>query len=304
MTDIILHHYPTSPYAEKARLALGVKNLSWRSVTIPQIMPKPDVVALTGGYRKTPVMQIGADIYCDTACILRELDRRYPEKNLRPVPEADALASWVETKMFGAAVGVVFARIGDAVPQDFKEDRAKFAGRDFNPERMKAAVPYWLDQLRAVLITLDGMLADGRPFLFGRAPSVADLAAYHPLWFVVARGNMSIPPLAEYARVAAWLERVKAIGHGKPTDMTSTEALEISRTSKPAVPSEADPHDPVGRQPGAKVSVMPDDTGRDPTVGELVTSSAREIVIRRTDARAGTVHVHFPRLGFNVAPAK
>ena len=69
MADLILHHYPTSPFAEKVRLVLGYKNLAWKSVVIPQIMPKPDLQALTGGYRKTPVLQIGADIYCDTALI-------------------------------------------------------------------------------------------------------------------------------------------------------------------------------------------------------------------------------------------
>ena len=54
MADLILHHYPTSPFAEKIRLVLGYKNLDWKSVIIPMIMPKPDVVALTGGYRKPP----------------------------------------------------------------------------------------------------------------------------------------------------------------------------------------------------------------------------------------------------------
>src|SRR5713226_4612446 len=157
MNDIILHHYATSPYSEKVRLALGLKELAWRSVTIPIIMPKPDLVALTGGYRKTPVMQIGADIYCDTACILRELERRYAGKNLYPAPEAEVLASWADTKMFGPAVGITFAHMGDMLPQEFKEDRAKFAGRDFNPERMRAALPYLQDQLRATLATLDAM---------------------------------------------------------------------------------------------------------------------------------------------------
>jgi hypothetical protein len=67
MSELILHHYPTSPFAEKARLLLGFKGLSWRSVHISPVMPKPDLTALTGGYRKTPVLQIGADIYCDTS---------------------------------------------------------------------------------------------------------------------------------------------------------------------------------------------------------------------------------------------
>ena len=71
MNDLILHHYTTSPFSEKIRLILGFKQLAWKSVLIPSIMPKPDVVALTGGYRKTPFLQVGADIYCDTALIAR-----------------------------------------------------------------------------------------------------------------------------------------------------------------------------------------------------------------------------------------
>jgi len=75
MNELILHHYPQSPFAEKARLMLGLKGLSWHSVLIPPVMPKPDLIALTGGYRRTPVLQVGADIYCDTALIARRLER-------------------------------------------------------------------------------------------------------------------------------------------------------------------------------------------------------------------------------------
>jgi hypothetical protein len=46
-----------SPFSEKVRLVLGYKQLAWKSVIVPAIMPKPDVVALTGGYRKTPFLQ-------------------------------------------------------------------------------------------------------------------------------------------------------------------------------------------------------------------------------------------------------
>ena len=70
--EIILHNYPNSPFSEKVRVAFGIKGLSWRSVIQPVIMPKPDLIPLTGGYRKIPVMQIGADIFCDSQIILRE----------------------------------------------------------------------------------------------------------------------------------------------------------------------------------------------------------------------------------------
>ena len=84
MSEIILHNYPQSPVAERARAALGIKGLSWRWVEIPRLPPKDDLTALTGGYRRTPVMQIGADIYCDSHCMLRELERRFPEPSFLP----------------------------------------------------------------------------------------------------------------------------------------------------------------------------------------------------------------------------
>jgi glutathione S-transferase len=102
MTDIILHHYETSPYSEKVRLGFGLKGLPWASVEIPRIMPKPDLTALTGGYRKTPVLQIGADIYCDSQLIMCELERRHPTPSFYPAGRgaADALAWWAEKTTF------------------------------------------------------------------------------------------------------------------------------------------------------------------------------------------------------------
>ena len=84
MHEIILHHYPQSPYSEKVRLTFGLKGLSWRAVEQPSIMPKPELLPLTGAYRKIPVMQIGADVYCDSQCIVRELERRHPTPTVHP----------------------------------------------------------------------------------------------------------------------------------------------------------------------------------------------------------------------------
>src|SRR5437899_11836089 len=85
MADMILHHYPNSPFSEKVRVAFGIKQLAWKSVVIPNIMPKPDLMPLTGGYRKTPVMQVGADVYCDTQLIMLEIEKRAPKPPLLPV---------------------------------------------------------------------------------------------------------------------------------------------------------------------------------------------------------------------------
>ena len=309
MADIILHHYPASPFAEKIRVGLGLKNLAWKSVVIPMVMPKPDLLPLTGGYRKTPVMQIGADIYCDTQLILRELERRHPSPTFYPdgtAGLADAFAFWAEKFMFSPAVGVAFAlggadgRFDDA----FTADRAKFSGRDFDVAKMKAALPKLLDQLRAHLAHLDAMLADGRSFLLGDSPGLADLAPYHCLWFIAQNAGADAPPLKDLPRLRDWMARVAAIGHGEPGELDAKAALEIAKDATPETKSSTDAADPEGRRPGAMVSVVPDDTGRDPVTGELVASSAQEIAIRRNDPLVGEVMVHFPRAGFIVSTAK
>jgi glutathione S-transferase len=305
MTDIILHHYETSPYSEKVRLGLGLKGLTWASVEIPVIMPKPDLTALTGGYRKTPVLQIGADIYCDSQLIMRELERRHPIPSFYPAGRgaADALAWWAEKTMFSPVVGIAFAKRREALPAGFLEDRAKFSGRNIDPGAMLAAVPYLLDQLRAHFYWLDQMLADGRSFLQGSAAGLADLAAYHPVWFLQQKFGSAAAPLDAFPRTRTWAERVAAIGHGRLRQTTSREALNAARTATPNVSATVDPGDPIGRKPGQTVTVTPDDTGRDPVVGELIASGIDEIVVRRSDPEVGEVCVHFPRAGFVVAPA-
>ena len=306
MTDIIiLHHYDTSPYSEKVRLGLGLKGLAWASVEIPVIMPKPDLTALTGGYRKTPVLQIGADIYCDSQLIMRELERRHPSPGFYPAGRgaADALAWWAEKTMFSPAVGVAFAKRPDALPDGFLEDRAKFSGRNIDPAAMMAALPYLFDQLRAHLHWLDQMMADGRSFLQGAAAGLADLAAYHPIWFLQRNFGPAAAPLGGFPRLLSWAERVAAIGHGDRRPMTSQGALAVASAATSSTGTVADRDDPIGRQPGLRVTVTPDDTGRDPVVGELVASSVDEITIKRNDPAVGEVSVHFPRAGFAVTRA-
>src|ERR1700755_405577 len=181
MTDIILHHYDTSPYAEKVRTGLGLKGLAWASVELPQIMPKPNLTALTGVYRKAPVLQIGADIYCDSQLIMRELERRYPTPSFYPAGRgaANALAWWAEKTMSLPAVSIVFAKRPEVLPEGFLQDRVKFSGRNIDPVVMMAAGPNCLDQPRPHLDWLYQAWADGRSFLQGPAVGLADLAAYH-----------------------------------------------------------------------------------------------------------------------------
>lgn len=308
MSELILHHYPQSPFAEKARLMLGFKGLSWRSVMIPPVMPKPDLTALTGGYRRTPVLQIGADIYCDTALMARRLEREKATPALFPnglEAVAAELAQFADQVLFQHGVAINFqpqglaarfAGMPEEVVKGFVADRqALFAGGSASRLDTRVALSQW----PALLGRLEQQLARGKEFLLGDAPCIADFAHYHPLWFVASNAAVA-EALTPYAAVRSWLKRIEDIGHGANSKLTPEEAIQIARESKPESCNTEGFVSPAGLKPGQSVQVSAVDYGTDPVAGELVHEDAEEIVIRREDERAGLVQVHFPRYGFRV----
>jgi len=302
--EIIFHHYPTSPFSEKVRIAFGIKGLSWRAVEQPVIMPKPDLIPLTGGYRKIPVMQIGADIFCDTQIILRELERRYPSPSIFPRGKGlpYGLGFWTDRLFFMPSVGVVFGEIGHMIPEEFKRDREKLSGSAFSTEAMKAAAPFARDQWRAHASFIAEQLDDGRAFLQGAEPTAADIHCYMNFWWIKAAVPHAAPALLkEFPKIETWVARVAAIGHGKQTPMDPKEALAIAKAATSDAKGADDPFDPRGFKPGDKVKVFADDYGRDTIAGEIVFGNAHEIAIRRNDVAVGDVVVHFPRAGFTVS---
>ena len=301
MTKIILHHYAISTFSERVRLAFGLKRMSWRSVSIPPAMPKPDLLPLTGGCRRTPVMQIGADIYCDTQLIMRQLDRLHPEPSLFPNSGeglATVVAWWADEFIFPPALGVMANVIGHRIPQDFVAERKAF-GFPLAREDVAPLFQRHLQQAAAHLGWLELMLADGRPFLLGEA-SAADLAAYCPLWLLRNQGGPEAEALLPLGFARAWYDRLTALGHGDPVEMTAAEAIEVARVTVPRAPALPTDGDPSGLKAGTQVVVTPDDTGRDPVHGLLLAADAQEIVLRYTHPRVGELNLHFPRAGFDV----
>ena len=305
-TQPILHHFDQSPFSEKIRLIFGLKNIAWTSVRISRIMPRPDLMPLTGGYRRTPVMQIGADIFCDTQCIMRELERRFPAPSLLPAGYdglAWGSAMWTDRPFFQNTVNLVFGMLADKVPADFIEDREKLRGAKFDVAAMKAAIPQMRDQFRAHLAWIDTQLGDERTWISGETPSLCDVDAYMNLWYLRNSLENSDEMFAEFDHARAWAGRLRAVGHGSRTELSSAEALEIAARAAPETEELHDPNDPNGRKVGDKVEVMPDDYGKVRVAGEIVALSAQHIAIRRLDPRAGEVVVHFPRAAFLVFSA-
>jgi glutathione S-transferase len=316
MAELILHHYKTSPFSEKIRLILGYKKLAWKSVDVPMIMPKPDVVALTGGYRKTPFLQIGSHIYCDTALICDVLEHVQATPTLYPEGHkglARVVAQWADDRLFWAAMAWNFSPKGVAqlfgggepeqwgpVAKAFGEDRAKMRLGQPRMAPPDAAAAY-----KSYLRRLASMLEE-QPYLLGSAPCIADFAAYHPLWFTRTRTSVMADILTATPSVLAWMDRMAAIGHGTAETLTTADSIAICARSPDvgAVLADTPFQDEHGIALGSRVSVASDNFGPEPTEGELVAATRMHYTLRRKDARAGTVHVHFPRIGYVLEPAQ
>lgn len=312
MTDLILHHYDEAPFAEKIRLIFGIKKLAWRSVIVPAAMPKPDLMPLTGGYRRTPVLQIGADIYCDTQLITAELERRHPEPTLFPDGNpglAYALGSWAHGPYVVTAVAIYMGHddpSGEAVPlpSHFYEDRKKMWLPQFDTDALEPRLPGYRTRLRAHNELVNMQLTDGRAFLTGDNPGLVDIhAMWNPCflrWFSPTEYRRAYDP---YPAIKEWEERLMAIGHGERSELDPKEALEIARASEPSQTGTVDPDDPLDLAAGTAVTITPEDYGKEPVTGELVATTPQSISIRRHDKQVGDVVVHFPKIGYEVVRA-
>lgn len=297
---LILHHYDASPFSQKVRMLLGLKRLDWASVRTPDRLPKPDLVPLTGGYRRAPVMQIGADIFLDSALILAEIERRWPGHDRGATWPVNW---WADRSFFQTTVVVLFGAIGDRVDPGFVADREALSGRPFDLAGMSAAAAPARAAWRAHCGWIEAALADA-PFFGGAEPAIADVAAYMNVWFLAS----ALPELADALgagmdRLGAWRGRMAAIGTGERREMAGAEALTIAARAQP-VAVHHDAADPSGLSPGDAVTLAADDYGRDPVAGTLVALTPERIVVARDTGDLGRLHVHAPRHGYVVAAAR
>ncbi|MGJ7509991.1 glutathione S-transferase family protein [Variovorax sp. GT1P44] len=305
MADLILHHYATSPFSEKIRLILGYKKLAWKSVIIPQIMPKPELLTLTGGYRKTPVLQIGADIYCDTALICDVLEHLAPTPSVYPEPGkglSRLVAQWADTSLFWASMAYSFSGKGAAdvfgkappeLAKAFGDDRKAMSTNMVRLRPGDAAAAY-----KSYLRRLPDML-DDTDYLLGAYPTVADFASYHPLWFTRKRTPSMAGILQLTPAVGDWLDRMAGIGHGTMETFDAAQAIEVAAASEPhTLLSDSTFQDEHGIALGSRVTIAAESFGPEPTEGELIAASRTHYTLRRTGDRIGTVNVHFPRIGY------
>lgn len=304
--ELILHHYDFSNYSEKVRLVLGLKGLDWRSVDVPAIAPKPDFTPLTGGYRRAPALQIGADVYCDTWLIIEHLERLKPSPTIHPGDDRDAarahnnmLTAWAENNLQRSLALFITGLHAEDFAPEFHADRARLHGKP-QPQvaQVKAAAEKYRQQVDIQLSWIDDLLRSATPFLGGDEVSLADISLYQAPWFLqVIAGADAVPE--KYPRLREWAGRVAATGHGGRQELAASDALSIAAQAKPKEITEQAEAMPVGVALGDRVSVSPFDQAS-PAVGQLISMTPQSVSLLTEDPLVGTLHVHFPRLGYRI----
>ena len=307
MTSLILHHYPQSPVAHKVRMAFGIAGASWQSVEIPRLPPKPLLVPLTAGYRRTPVLQIGADIYCDSQNIALAIDQSNLPHSLFPdytYGMAMMISNWAETTLFDLSVRLVLTHALGKVPEDFIRDRGSlYFEPNWTEASLRAALPSVMHELRASLGFVEAHLAatDGT-YLNGQKPCYGDAALGYICWFLRGRWDGGGTLLANYPALSALEAALDRLGDGQPQDMDAEAAL--------AIATAAMPQSPIGIIDGASslaigqtVMIRPKGETADPdVVGTLRYCDGMRISIDHRHEQVGHVAVHFPVVGYVMTP--
>jgi len=304
MPEFILHHYEMSPFAEKARAMLGYSGLSWQSVITREMPPRPHLADLAGGYRRIPVAQMGADVFCDTRIIASEIAAlsNKPLLALENVtPAAKEFVDHTDSEVFFACI---LSASGWPLMRKVINHMAWSEIALFFWDRIKMgrsmAVPVVSAKQAPVIVKgqlnrLEGMLT--KDFLFGDEPCHADFSAYHGLWFIRDLGEKKT--VNAYPNTTAWMNRMKAFGRGPNTALTIEQSLQVANATQPRPVADAERQDPLL---GKRVQIAPSDYAQVPTEGVLVGSTPQRWILARETPATGTVHVHFPKQGFALTP--
>jgi len=297
--ELILHNNPRSMFSEKVRRVLAFKGLDWTDIEVPGLPPKTYLTPLTGGYRRMPVLQIGADIYCDSALIIRKLEEIAPNPTIFPEASAGTaamIADWADHRVAMWSIISVFPDFLPHVTEAFIKDRTALVA-DFAPDRVKVLAPHTLAQLGQFALMLDAALAQ-HPFVAGTEFSVADAACYHVAFFVRSSPR-AFAPLQAKPRIAAWMDRIAAFPAPTITAKEQAYPLTVAAAAEPADLGDFSAEGDVIAL-GQVVSIAADDYAKERIVGEIVKLTPEAIGLRQHDDTLGDTVIHFPRLGFTI----
>jgi len=227
LDETLLYDLNDSPFCLKARICLQLKGVPFRRVTLT--VGRVRELRRLNPLGEVPVLVQGAEVIPDSSRIARFLEAAHPAPQLIPVgAEARAYAALLEewadetlaflvrafkwlnpenraaalantvTEMAGLPLRPLVGRVV------LRRIRRRYAATGIGP----GALPLLAERMRDNLDTLATLL-EGKPYLLGRTPTLADVAAFAQLACMRRYAEQRL--LDEVPVVGAWLERIAAV---------------------------------------------------------------------------------------------
>jgi glutathione S-transferase len=300
--ELILHNHDASIFSEKVRRILAYKNLDWVNIQISPVPPKTNFVPLTGGYRRMPVLQIGADVYCDSALIIRKLEEIAPTPSVFPEGTsgiASMIADWADHRAFKWILLSAYPDFLEHMPDVFVKDRAALIP-ELDPVRVKALSPHAFEQFKQFVHFVNQSLID-HDFIAGNQFSVADAACFH-LFSFARQSPRVFAPVGACPRILEWMRKIADFPAPKIRPEPDTYPLEVAKANEPQDKGDfTEGPDAFGL--GDVVSISADDYAPERVKGQIVKLAPNHIAVLQVTKQLGEVAIHFPRLGFNIEAA-
>tara|TARA_E500000075_G_scaffold53691_1_gene48295 strand:- start:7 stop:939 length:933 start_codon:yes stop_codon:yes gene_type:complete len=300
-TTLILHQYDISPFSQKAQKMMGLKGLSWQSVEMPMIAPKPDVEALTGGYRGTPVLQIGRDVFIDNWMIARALDdfdSNGPAINAQGGLREAALYAWGE-RLFTPLLHAALAAYQSEWDADFLADRKQvFPDVDF--DTLAADDLDRRSQVRSYLGTVESQLGLGQDFLGGVQADGWDIHVWGMVWMIHSALPALMPIVGTLPRLTDWYERMSALGTGDREDVEIDVAWQALKDGPARSLPKTSAQEPLAQWVGEAVDISAGSADRGSASGRLLAVDQEQVVLGVEPISGESAQVWFPRFGYHL----
>ena len=298
---LILHQYDISPFSQKAQKMMGLKGLSWQSVEMPMIAPKPDVEALTGGYRGTPVLQIGQDVFIDNWMIARaldEFDATGPAINAQGGLRDAALYAWGE-RLFTPLLHAALAAYQSEWDADFLADRKRvFPDVDF--DTLDVSDPDRRSQVRAYLGTVEAQLGLGQDFLGSAQADGWDIHVWGMVWMIHSALPALMPIVETLPRLTDWYERMSALGAGDREDVEIEIAWRALKEGPTRPLPDTPDQEPLAPWIGEMVDISAGSADRGSASGRLLAVDHEQVVLGVEPISGEAAQVWFPRFGYHL----
>jgi glutathione S-transferase len=200
MTDITIFGFPASSFVHIVKLVLTHKEVPHRFHDLEPDMGSPKHLALHP-FDRVPILQHADFVLYETSAIVAYLEELFPQPALQPAQPRD----WALMNQWISAVNSYYYPY---MIYHVGHERNVFPRLGIEPD--EKVVAHALPKIEIGLQVVERQLADGRPYLVGVDPTIADYYLL-PSTFSFARTDEGKAMYARYPVFSAWRERTEAL---------------------------------------------------------------------------------------------